>query len=389
MNAYRRAPRALSILAAMVTAVALASCAEDPAGIFSRVVNEKPISTNMTEALEYSSPSFAVRLGTSYYAGIGVFWIKADGATNWTNEVTLPSAFGATTVLAGSGAVAGGAMYVLFSDSLSGDSLGVWSTADGSDWTKVEGLPTDRYVRSIMVANGTLFAVCSNVRSTTDAATYSIYYLNGASFAASSIVDSAAIGLPSSVAYGGGSYWFAAGDALVSGASAGALAVSATEPSSGDSSYSGACAYGGGVIVSTRTGYLHYYDGAAWASTGAFVNAKDKVFSLSEPTYVASANALLVGTNMKPRGSSDTPPVDGYLEFDLSAGFSATMEPLDDHGLVSDATNFAASLADKSVSSMPSFDLGGGGYRILALTDGAGPWSNTYEDGAWGGWVRE
>ena len=387
MNVHNRAPKALSILIVLAAAVALSSCAEDPAGIFSRVVNEKPISSNMTEALEYSSPSFVVRLGESYYAGVGVFWTKADGADNWTNEVTLPADFGDATALAGSGAVAGGAMYVLFSDSLTGDGLGVWSTTNGTSWTEVAGLPTDEYVRSIMAANGTLFAVAANVRTTSDDAAYSIYYLNGGSFVASNIVDSAAIGQPTSVAYSGGSYWFAAGDALVSGADPTTLAAAA-EPTGG-SDYSGVCAYAGGVIVSTRTGYLHYYDGAAWTSAGAFVNAKDKVFSLSEPTYVASANALLVGTNMKPRASSDTPPVDGYLEFDLSGGFGSAMEPVDDHGIVSDATNFAASLADKSITSMPLFDLGSGEYKLFALTDGAGPWSDTYKNGAWGGWVRE
>jgi len=389
MNVRRHALNTLSILAVVAAAVALTSCAEDPAGIFSRVVNEKPISNNMTKALQYSSPSFVARLGDSYYAGVGVFWAKADGQANWTNEVTLPAAFGSATVLAGSGTVVGGTMYVLFTDSLTGNGLGVWSTANGTDWTKVAGLPTDRYIRSIMAANGTLFAIAANGRSTSDAAAYSIYYLDGGSFVASSIADSAAIGLPSSVAYVSGSYWFAAGAALVSGASAGALSVAATEPPSGDSSYSGVCAYDSGVIVSTRTGYLNYYDGAAWTSAGPFVNAKDKVFSLSEPTYVASDKVLLVGTNMKPRGSSDTPPVDGYLEFDLSGGFSAAIAPLAAHSIVSDATNFAASLSGTSITSMPSFDLGGGKRRIFALTDGVGPWSNTYENGAWGGWVRE
>jgi len=93
---------------------------------------------------------------------------------------------------------------------------------------------------------------------------------------------------------------------------------------------------------------------------------------------------LVVGTNGKPRTSSDIPPTDGYLEFDYSVAF-ASLTPKTDHSLISSAVNFESSLSEYSVTGMPYFSATN---KLFAMTDGDGLWSNTYS-GTWGGWVRE
>jgi len=385
--------------AVVLVAVALTSCEEGPAGIFSRVADEKSTTTGMTEAFQYATPDYVVRLGTTYYAGIGTLWTKPeDGAwqivdSGVLDEIKATSATKDTTapLFSNAAAVIGSTMYALFSDSGTGENLGVWSTTDGDVWTAVTGLPTTVYCRSIISAGNDLFAITENIRTSTETkAAYSIYYLDGNSFSATNIVANETIGMPLSVAWDGTSYWFVTGSDILKGSNS--MQAAATEPPVG-TGYSGICSIPGGVMVATRTGLLAASTdgGATWIqNTPAFTSSIDKVYSLSVPAYIeyGTNKVLIVGTERKPRSSTDTPPIDGYLEFDVSGGFSASMQPTVDHDLLASAINFESSLAGKSVTSMPVFDYGTT-KTIFALTDNQGLWSNTYESGAWAGWVRE
>ncbi|MBU0928793.1 MAG: hypothetical protein KKA67_13675 [Spirochaetes bacterium] len=392
-------------LAALAIAVAMltASCTEGPAGIFSRVADEKPTNANMTEEIKYATPSFVARLGTTYYAGIGTLWTKAAGANAWTNSAIVPGV-SASSVLAGSGCVAGSRLYVLFSDAATGSGLGVWSTADGSTWTQVAaGLPSGQYVRAVLAANDQLFAV--TVATAADLTeSYSLYHYNGAAFESAGISANSDIGIPDSAAYAGSAYWFTAGGYLLSGSTPTTIAkvtgpndwaTGSTVGATLSPTYGGVCAVGAtGILLSGTDGKLYYStDGSAWSgSTAAYVNASSKVFSFSAPTYVddGTSRILVVGTYRQPRASGDTPPIDGYLEFDLTTtGFSPTMAAGVSHGITADAVNFSASLSAKSVSGMPLVDLGSGEYRLFAMTDGQGLWSDSFAGGAWSGWVRE
>ncbi len=396
-----------ALLAALaISAMALISCAEGPTGIFASVAAETPVNKTMTPAIEYASPTFVARLGTTWYSGMGVLWQKAAGATQWTKaSVSLPgsSASASDTLFADSGAVVTGApdkLYVAFSDVTTRTSLGVWAY-DGTSWTAVDAAfpVATEYLRSIMVANDHLFAVTANVRTDTSVAqTYSIYYLNGAAFTSSGIgvTANATIGAPTSVAWDGTNYIFTAGDSLVSGTSASTLAVLST---TAGNAYSGVCSDGsGGIIVSSRNGYLYRStdSGATLSATaGPFKNSLGKIYSLSAPTYIAAAPdpILVVGTNRIPRSSSDIPPAGGYLEFD-AANFATTFAsstPTDDHHLTASAVNFDTSLDSRSVSAMPYFVTE---KRLFAMTDGYGLWSDTYSGTAdhangWDWWIRE
>lgn len=380
---FRRAT--FSVITAAVLALALASCTEGPAGIFSRVASDMPINDTMTDAIKYATPSFVARLGTTWYAGIGGLWKKGGSETAWSAATVTEVSD--SNVVAGSGAVVSGALYVAFSDTASGGSLGVWKT-DGTTWSRADtAFPASgQTLRRVLAAKDQLFAVTATFAS--DQTNYYVYYYNGTSFQPSLSVNGD-IDAPDSVAYFGGAYWFTAGSRLLTGA-AGSLSV-ANGPET-TVAYGGICSTGTGLVVSTNYGYLyHSTDGSTWAPASAQLkNSSSKIFSLSAPTYIDDGirKILLVGTSKQPRSSSDTPPVDGYLEFDLADGFTA-ITPTNDHALVSNATNFDASLSAKSVRSMPLFDFGDGTFKLFALTDGNGLWSNEFNGDDWGGWIRE
>jgi hypothetical protein len=327
---------------------------------------------------------------------MGVLWQKADTATQWTKaSVSLPGISSSDTLYADSGAVSGGSLYVAFSDVTTRTSLGVWAY-NGTSWAHIDGFPAaTEYLRSIMAANGQLFAVTANVRAdATVIQTYSIYHWNGTNFAATGINGLSTIGLPTSIAYDTTNYWFTAGDAIITGGAE--TLTNAAEPSTG-SAYSGICYDGAGVIVSSRNGYLYRSTDnfTTWAAAGPFKNSLGKTYSFSTPTYIAAAPGpiLVVGTNRIPRSSSDIPPAGGYLEFDATnfATAFASSTPTTDHHLTASAVNFDTSLDSRSVSGMPYFATK---KKLFAMTDGYGLWSNTYSGtvghaNGWDWWVRE
>jgi len=355
----------------------------------------------MTVDIQGATPSFVVRLSTTYYAGIGTLWKKSDtdSPAQWS-KVDL-SSVSTSTVIAGSGAVITNTLFVAFSDS-TGSGLGIWSTTDGTTWVRVDSTypAAGSTLRIILAANNQLFAVSSTVATDLNES-YAIHHFNGTSFEATSITSDATIGLPNSVAFTNNTstYWFTAGGFLLSGTTTiitnapgpADWATGSTVAAPLAATYGGVCAIDAtGILVSGRNGQLFYTsdNGASWTSSTEFKNTSSKVYSFSIPTYIDTTEVLAVGTNGIPRSDIDTPPTDGYLEFDFATGFTAGITKNVAHDLLSNAVNFSASLAGLSVTAMPYFDLVTT-QKVFALTDGDGLWSNTYGDAAWGGWVRE
>jgi hypothetical protein len=398
MDTNKNARRML-LAAILVTSTILFSC-DSTLGIFASVAAETANSTNLTKALETSSPGFVVHLGSNYYAGIGKLWSKPDNGTQWAlHTVTgvsssLPLAGSAVVVIADT------TMYVTFADSTTRAGLGVWSTGNGTAWTRVDGsFPSagQNLVR-VLEANGKLFAITTNDRENTDPAKYWIYYFDSTNFISASIdgllTGSSTIGVPTSVAWDNtdNSYVFTAGDVILTGTQS-ALTTQTSEPLIGGSAYSGVVAYDIGVIYATRTGYLHYSPNSSnatptWITAGPFLDSGDDPYSLSAPTVINN-DVLVVGTSSYPLNTT-LPSYDGYLEFDVSVSFSAGMSPEADHSLISSAVDFDSSLTTRAVSSMPLVTTGTG-YKLFALTSGYGLWSNTYTTAttSWGLWKRE
>lgn len=387
-----------ALAASAMAQAALVSCT-DTLGIFASVASETDNSAEKTAAIEYSSPAYVVRLGTTYYAGIGRIWEKAAADTQWSyasvsgisglEDGSLPFSGSAAVVESGGNDT----LFAAISDSVTGAALGVWATTDGSSWTRTDSAfpPSGESLVRLMAANGTLFAATTNTRSSTDdTAVYSIYYLSGSTFTPTNVADDESLGVPSGAAWDGSAYWISAGDVLLRGGLSSLVAL--TNPSGG-SSYSGLAAKGTEIVAATRTGYLHRTDdgGSTWLSAGPFDDSDGDVYSLSAPLFIdfGDSTVIVAGTDSIARSSSDTPPSDGYLEFDLTSGFASDLEPDSDHTLISTSVDFDSSLTTRSVGSMSLFELDDGTMRLFALTDAYGLWSKTWDGDAWGNWQRE
>lgn len=399
---------------AIAAAVLLASCAEGPAGIFSSVYSELEIAGSSTAGLETVSPGFVVRLGDSYYAGIGTLWTKA-ATGGWTQvpATDLTEILDShTPPFAGSAVVIGTMMYAAFNDPDTGASLGVWSTPDATTWTLVAGLPTDRELRRVLTDGTTLYAVTENVRSSTDTVVNrSIHYFDGTQFTATNIVANTVIGVPNSATRIGTTVWMAAEGKLLTGTAA-SLTVLATAPddwtgNTAAPTYGGLCVAdvdsdgADDIVVSGTAGKLHATadGGSTWTTTASesiYANSSNDPYRFGIPTYIeftsgtTTTRRLLVGTTRR-QITEDAVPVAGYLEFDLSTatGFSTLIKD-DTHAGISNATNFATSLSTTSIHEMPVFSTSTG-KMVFALTAGDGFWSNEYTSttGTWSAWRRE
>lgn len=399
---------ARAFLALIASFSLLASC-DDDYGIFAMVAAAKDISSDMTAEFEDATPNFVALLGTTYYTGIPMLW-KENG-TGW--EKVGVSDIGSGTMHAVSGVSTGSTMYLAFRDATNDAFKGVWSTTDGSSWTRVDsGFPASgEYFSSLLMANDQLFAVTTDVKSSTDDFNaYSVYYLNGGTFALAGVDSDSTIGQPTSVAWDGTNYLFTAGGRLLRGTSALNDVAAITGPDdlapyvvSGDdttynaTTYGGVCALptAGSLLVTGRAGSLYRTDdhGATWLENSTSYTDSDTAYSFSVPSYVsfgtAPTIAVIVGTDSIPRSSTILPTADGYLEFDATSGFDPSTNPsATDHGLIASVVNFGSSLDGLIVNAMPVF-TDGSTRRVFALTSGDGLWSNTYSDGDWGEWVRE
>lgn len=388
--------QACSLLALGVTmALSSFACTESPVGIFYQVASEKDINANLTEGLKEATPTFVARLATTSYLGAGSLWTKADAEAKWTLK-SIVTGVSTSAVLAVSGVADASKLYVLFYSPSSDTSLGIWATPNGTDWTQVGGIPSDETVERLLAANGQVFAV---TRKAVGAETgYSIHYLSGTAFAATGISANADIGSPDSVAYAGATYWFTAGGYLLAGATMPGLAkvtgpndwtTPSTAASPLASRYGGICAVGNDIVVSDRSGILYY--GTSWTKSAQQSYSSSSAYSFSVPTYVGvgAKPLVVVGTDTVARASADLPTAYGYMEYAASGLATAGAAPDAAHATLADATNYASTLSGKIVTAMPLVDLGGGSYKLYALTQGAGLWSNAYNGVAWGTWVRE
>jgi len=386
---------------ALSLALALSACSDGPAGIFYRVATETDINLNKTKALESASPSFVARLGDTSYLGAGYLWTKKDGDKNWT-QTTNGTVAGVSDkpVYASSGVSANDKLYVIFKDAGSGADLGVFTKSDGSAWgaVTIDGLVSGESLSRLLSANGEVFLSTHRIAESKDQ--YRLFRLGGSAFSAMTINSSIRIGPPSSVAFLGTDYWFAAGGLLLKG-DVSTLAHQAgptgldwkAETTARVTTYGGVCAVDGAVVVASRSGILYRSadGGATWVESEKQASAAGTAYSFTIPTYLAigESKLVLVGTDATPRSSTDLPVSYGYLQYAAAAFLIAGAKPDTTHATLSDPTNYSSTLSSKIVTAMPLVDQGSGAYKLYALTMGDGLWSNSYSGSAWGKWVRE
>jgi hypothetical protein len=371
-------------------------------GIFASIAAETDINKYATPAFKSASPAFVAYddVNERYYAGIGELWTRAESATSWTKASTngLP---GTGPYFATSGAVVGAFLYATIADTSTGKMLGVFSW-NGTIWSRVDATfpidPGPEKLRSVMAANDILFAVTATetiVNSVVTDTNHSLYFLdtlpNPDVFASTGIAN-ADIGLPNAVAWDltNSRFWFTAGNSVLSGTTASAITINGAAPTA----LFGGLAYVASaspiVVFTTRTGTLYEVDNTTWSAASAvFKNPRELTYSFGIPAYIDDVvNEILLVPGQNYPTAAET-PAKGYLEFD-AAGFSAASATKTDYGLAADINNYFITLDAKSVKQIVAFEEAPGTrYRLFALTNGDGLWSNQFTGGSWSGWRRE
>lgn len=396
-------------VAGLALALSLGACTDDSVGIFYQVATETDINKNMTDGLKEATPTFVARLGTTSYLGAGSLWTKADGKTKWTPS-SVVKGVSTSAVFAVSGVAANGSLYVAFKGT-DGSDLGIYGTTGGENWTKLDvTLSTGETIARLLCANNQVFLVTRATIDSTDS--YKLYALSGATFTAMTVPASPRIGFPNSVAWDGSQYWFTAGGLILKGDTnaltqqTGPTVLSkaqdwTAETTSRVTTYGGVCAVGTSavdtsVVVSGRSGILFHSadDGANWTSSAQQSYSSSSAYSFSIPSYVnvGAKPLVVVGTDTVARASADLPTAYGYMEYAVTAltdADAAKRIPDPNHATLSSASHYDSTLSGKIVTAMPLVDHGSGVYKLYALTQGEGLWSNTYDGSAWGNWVRE
>lgn len=373
---------ALFLVLSLAFMTGLSACTDGPVGIFASIARETDINASRTAAFDGTSPDFVGKLGTSYYTIInGTIWSRPVNGSSW-KKVAPPS--GVAQGEASSAVVTATHLFMVFGQT--GDSTQkIWNTTDLTDWTSVfsASLPGIK-IDSLLTTNNQVFAV-TRADTTVDNDTttlYSVYYWNGASFVTAGVAVTGISNRPTSTAYDGTSdYWITAGSDVYSGL-LGTLTVRSGTPVD---TFAGVVNEATGkMILSSRTGKLHRFDGI-WTSSTAFEKSGNP-HAFSAPAIVADgSNAfLLVGTVW----AKDSATASGYLEFDIPvAGFN-TAASANDGSVFADIVNFQTSVSSNYVTAMSVADEGGS-KRVFALTMGNGLWSNYFDGTTWAGWARE
>jgi hypothetical protein len=144
------------------------------------------------------------------------------------------------------------------------------------------------------------------------------------------------------------------------------------------------------VAFTTRSGTLYEVDGTAWsAASSVFKNPRDLTYSFGIPAYIDDGvnEILLVPGQNYPTAGNTKPAQGGYLEFN-AASFDAVLAQPSDYELAADINNYFITLDAKSVKQIVSYSETGG-FRLFALTNGDGLWSNQFSGTSWSGWRRE
>jgi hypothetical protein len=244
-----------------------------------------------------------------------------------------------------------------------------------------------------MTANDTLFAVTALETVVDGVITdtkHSLYYHNLTDFIDAG-VQNAAIGLPNSVAFVTPNYWFSAGKQVLRGPVGTIASVTETDQPT-TVPFGGVIAIGTQILFTGRNGIIYDRNGGTWLASSAFKNPRELTYSFGIPAFINDSvnDILLVPGENYPTADNKKPATGGYLEFNAGGFTTANANTkLTDYGLAASINNYFITLDAKSVKQIVSFTETAGKYRLFALTNGDGLWSNQFNGTSWSGWRRE
>jgi hypothetical protein len=280
---------------------------------------------------------------------------------------------------------------------------GVYRTADGSTWTRLDSTVFSDPVEKLFAFGTDVYAATHGIVSNDDS--YSLYRsIDGAAFVQVTAGGSA-LALDSPIIDmaidGGGTLWLIASGTIVENSAAvvrsyvykGSGIAFVQDTGAPSILLSGIAATSGGVVVACEAGSMYLYSGGSWTSNSSWEDTYH-LSDLFEVDIPGSSKRLLVGTV----------PVDynftasGYLEMDY-AGAPST---LSGYSIVSSTaldttTNYALTLEDLTVTGFASVSLSATLTRLYATvspgstTVAYGLYSNDWDSSAlaWSGWISE
>jgi hypothetical protein len=249
--------------------------------------------------------SFTIfRLGSTYYASTARLYARNVDSSTWT-QVRIG---GEKSYFLRSVVLVNATIYALVGDDSS--SVALYSSTDGSSWSKISNLPTTGVLDTLYSANDNLFAISHNYDGTTSTDTgtsyYYLYHYNGSSFSmvkGFTNLTKTIRGVVSDKTDGSaGKYWFASENMIYEDVnpdnSTGTQIFGAPPHTIWYLSYTG-----GHLYVSMTNGNL-YRDGFA-----SFNDVASTPLSVVLQVPSASGNILVVGTDTDDSGAAD-----GYYE---------------------------------------------------------------------------
>jgi hypothetical protein len=434
----RYTARRAACLAAIAAAL-LASCSDEPEGIYYSLAHEQPINRDASKVLAGSTPSGIARFGDAYYLAAGAIYKRGlTRAKDAWAAMTMPSGASLCVDLAPSTT----RLYAAFQDQAAAN-LGLYAW-DGSAWTAVSpaslGLSSMRIVALIDSGTEVFVSTSETIGSGDSVETrLRLYRVNDAAPDVSGPVldilyddanpwDARAI---LSGTFDGTEHWFVSGASIYHGPAAGPMTLL-----SGETGMPGETAATrvnlksvhwsadlGRLIFATGSGmfrataeadltgstpgviYARLPSGT-WEKSAAISMAADPTkggranFTDTLAIGSASGDFLLCGIESSLKyGDGNTqetkaaaacgygtyrPAADGSIAGIAAAG----MEPTP----IATWTSFSTTLATSAVLSFRlDADLAGGDMVLFALTQGKGLWSNIYDgqSSTWEGWFRE
>lgn len=360
----------------------LASCS-NTYGIFSSIQEENKTTT--TSTFYRTTVKDLVPYNGNYYARLVALYSRPAGSAAGTGWTYLEnSAFGADYVCTGLAATSAG-LYAAISDGRGSTTTpkGIYLLS-GSTWTQAyAGTET---IQALYAVNDNLFVVTRDSISDSGS-TYSLRHWNGSALEATGISSVSA--MPVNGAYFNGAYWFAAGSALYSNASATSLAL-VSDPTTDKITALATDEIGGtgatALFLGSSTGHVYRSaDGTTWSA--------GKPATYSEDYGVAAMTAVPTGTAGVGRVLLVGSAYDGYYEADVSSSLG-DFTAGDGNKTYSVA---ATSNYDSSLDTMPVFrfvytgNATSGSLFACAssvATDYTGLWSDKWTT-AWAGWASE
>ena len=328
--------RYAACLSLALVALLLGAC-DNSYGVLSTVQEEDK--TTATSTFYKATVTDLVHIGSSYLAKASSLYSRPDTSTAGSDwAYVAASKFGTTSYSCSGLAATSTTAYAAIREYVSGDMIGLYSSADGSSWSMVSGTATYD-IQALYAVNNQLFVIVRD----SGASTYTLYHLNGTTFEGTGIASvsppsSSSVPITNGVYFNGG-YYFGAGTTLYNGTPTtlasyktglGTITALATDDDLYDTDQ--------GLFVGNAAGSVYRYDLGTTTWTAGVSVSTDTDYGITTMIVVpygasSTKKVLLVGDEY----------IEGYYEADVTSGLGS-FKLGDSSEIIASTSDFDSSL---------------------------------------------